>query len=124
MKPIWIALVIVFAGYIAFGQGACERSDRAVMPIHWAGQGVGYVLANFSTNPQSTPTKNLGDGIASWLRDFIVVASVGTATCEKFSGASETTPPAKPAVKPETFNAQDLEIFNSGRPVFPNAKHN
>lgn len=108
-------MLLLYGGYVAFGANACERADRAVMPIHWVGQSANYLMNNFSTSTEAkTNDVPTADKVAGWVRDFVLVASVGGGTCEPFNPASETkTAAAKSAPVPATNS-----VLNDGKPVF------
>lgn len=123
-QPVWIAAAFLYGGYIAFGGDACERSNRAVMPIHWAGQGINYVFDNLSTSGATKKTNNptIADGFAGWLRDFVLVASVGSGKCTPFDPNQRLEAPASKMEEsnqnPQASPSNAAPVLNDGKPVF------
>jgi len=108
-QPLWVACAI-YAAYIGLGDGACEKANRAVNPIHWVGLVASWASSNVDASNHTGKLEISGvDKAAGIIRDAILVVTVGKAYCASYeSSVRLSAPQAAPTPSAVEPTAPDI----------------
>ena len=120
--PLGLAAVFGFAIYVAIAPSSCEKANRAVMPIHWAGKGAAFISDNISASNnqhEKSTLNNTFDHLAGYFRDIFLVTAQGKAYCTSFEESLQDQAPAYQAAPPPQVQPDFVVKLPSGPvPVF------
>jgi len=120
-QPLWVACAI-YAAYIGLGDGACEKANRAVNPIHWLGLVASSASNNLDAANQTGKFEISGvDKAAGTIRDGILVITVGKAYCASYESSvlspSPQVAPTPIVVEPSGRDADSTSAVPLFKPL-------
>lgn len=108
-QPLWVACAI-YAAYIGLGDGACEKANRAVNPIHWVGLVASWASSNVDASNHTGKLEISGvDKAAGTIRDAILVVTVGKAYCTSYESSVRAVLPKELPIPTETVPLLDSD---------------
>ena len=118
--PLYAAVLLGYAGYVALGSSTCDMANRAVMPIHWVGAGLNYANNNFRASNNEISEKSIGSGFdsaAAYVRDAVLVLGQGKAYCHTFQQSLKDPILNKP--KTDVLSTPEISQEETPPPISP-----